>query len=424
MKKSNLYCVIADTGLGLHNSGRCYLCCHSRKYLENDQGEQLYLDTSTLEQVWASPTRLEIQTALENDQEHASCQACWDDEHAGKQSRRLYFNETWGHLDTRNDQPQILDLKMGNTCNMKCRTCNPEVSSQWYREDWELNAGPKENISYPNYLKRWRRITASYNDDNQGVWETLKSWLPNTRYIDFYGAEPMLIKKNFEVLQAAVDQGTAPDITLHINTNGTIWNPEHEKLLSNFKTVFFDLSIDDIKDRCGYIRNASTWDLVGDNLQQFLQARQRNKNFWFCICITINSLNVYYLDEIFDYIVKQDLHTNFNMLHLPWQLNLKVLPEPVKQAITAKLRAYVPDASIRPVHREYWRVQSEAVLNFMNTPVPNAESHFREFHYYTRGLDRTRGQSFEQQLPEFAQLIKPWFEPLDRLTQVDAQVLK
>ena len=416
MKKSNLYCVIADTGLGLHNSGRCYLCCHSRKYLENAQGEQLYLDTNTLQEAWDSPTRKEIQTALENDQEHSNCQACWDDEHAGKTSRRMYFNQAWGHLGTREDQPQILDLKMGNTCNMKCRTCNPEVSSQWYREDWELNAGPNENISYSDYLVRWRRITASYRDENQGVWETLKDWLPNTRYIDFYGAEPMLIKKNFEVLQAAVDQNTAKDITLHINTNGTIWNTDHEKLLSNFKTVFFDLSIDDIKDRCGYIRSSSTWDLVGANLEQFIQARQRNKNFWFCICITINNLNIYYLDEIFDYIVRQDLHTNFNMLHLPWQLNLKILPTEVKQAITDKLRAYIPDASIRQVHRDYWTTQLEAVLNFMNTPVPNAEEHFKEFHRYTRGLDLSRDQSIDRQLPEFAELIQPWFNKLDGTT--------
>lgn len=416
MKKSNLYCVIADKGLGLHNSGRCYLCCQSRKYLENNQGEQLYLDTSGLDEVWASPTRLEIQTALENDQEHPSCQACWDDEHAGKQSRRLHFNRTCNNLESRDDQPQILDLKMGNTCNMKCRTCNPEVSSQWYREDWELNAGPNENVTYPEYLKRWRRIAASYSDDNQGVWNALKSWLPNTKYIDFYGAEPMLIKKNFEVLQAAVDQGTAQDIVLHINTNGTIWNPEHEKLFGNFKKVFFDISIDDIKDRCGYVRHASTWDVVGKNLHQFLQAKQRNTNFSFCICITINCLNVYYLDEIFDYMVKQGLHTNFNLLHLPWQLNLKVLPDPVKQAITAKLRAYVPDHSINPMQRGYWQSQCESVINFMNTYEPHAESYFQEFHYYTRALDRARGQSFEQQLPEFAQLVKPWFDQLDSLS--------
>ena len=423
MKKSDLYCVLADKGLGLHNSGRTYLCCHSRKYLENDQGQQLYLDTHTLEQAWASPTRKEIQESLENNQEHASCQACWDDEHAGKTSRRQFHNSRNHPVTDRDDQPQILDLKMGNTCNMKCRTCNPEVSSQWYREDWELTAQPAEGVSYSEYLKRWRRIPASYSDDNQDLWNTMRKWVPNAIYIDYYGAEPMLIKKNFEVLQAAVDQGTAKNIDLHFSTNGTIWNKEIENLLTQFNRVYFELSIDDIGDRCGYIRYPSTWDLVANNLEQFLKAQRTNNNFQFGICTTINSLNIYYLDEIFDFFVKKKLNINCNMLHLPFQLCVKSLPDAVKNAITDKLSKYVPD-SIDPWYHRQWKDRLQIVSNFLNTPIEGQQYHFREFHRYTRGLDLSRGQTFETALPEFAELIKPWFEPLDQLLVVDSPVSK
>ena len=409
MEKSNLYCVLAHSGLGLHNSGRTYLCCHSRKYLENSSEEQLYLDSSTLEDAWNSPTRLEIQQALDNNIEHPNCQACWDDEHAGKSSRRIHFNKLFPEHKIRKDQPQYLDLKMGNTCNMKCRTCNPEVSSQWYREDWELTAQPKEGIEWPEYLKRWRRITASYSDDNQAVWETLTRWLPNTIYIDYYGAEPMLIKKNFEVLEAAVAQHTAQDITLHINTNGTIWDDYHEELLSKFKHVYFDLSIDDVESRCGYIRYSSTWELVSTNLEKFLLAREKNKNFSFSVCVTINCLNVYYLNEIFDYLSSKRLTINPNMLHLPWQLNIKILPSEVKQAVIEKLMRYRP----RQYYEQHWMSLRDMVINFINTKIDGAETHFKEFHYYTKGLDRTRNQCFEQSLPEFAELVKPWFNQFD-----------
>jgi sulfatase maturation enzyme AslB (radical SAM superfamily) len=324
----------------------------------------------------------------------------------------------------RDDQPQILDLKMGNTCNMKCRTCNPEVSSQWYREDWELAAQPAEGVSYPEYLKRWRRIPASYSDNNQDLWNTMSKWVPNTVYIDYYGAEPMLIKKNFDVLQAAVDQGTAKNIDLHFSTNGTVWNDELENLLKQFKRVYFDLSIDDIEDRCGYVRYSSTWDLVSNNLERFLQAQRTNKNFQFGVCITVNSLNVYYLDEIFDFFAKKGLGTNFNMLHLPFQLCVKSLPDAVKIAITDKLSKYVTGNDIGPWHQRYWKDHCEIVLNFLNTPMEGQQHHFREFHRYTRGLDLSRDQTFETALPEFAELIKPWFAPLDQLLVVDSPVLK
>ena len=410
MDKSGLYCVIADRGLGLHNSGRTYLCCHSRKYLEDQQGEQIYLDTHTLEDAWASPTRREIQTALEQGVEHASCQACWDDEHAGKKSRRQWFNDMALPVTGREDQPEIFDLKMGNTCNMKCRTCNPEVSSQWYREDWELTAGPQEGISYPDYLRRWRRITASYSDDNQALWSTMREWIPNSVYIDYYGAEPMLIKKNFEVLQAAVDQGRAGEIDLHFSTNGTIWNQDLEDLLRNFRNVYFDLSIDDIGPRCGYIRYSSDWDLVGTNLQSFLRAKHNNKNFHFCVCITINSLNVFYLDEIVDYFASVNLPVNFNMLHLPLHLNIKSLPGEIKDIISQKLEHYLLGPTANQWHRDYWRDHQSVVLNFLNTEMENQPKHWQQFEYYLRALDRTRDQSFEQALPEFARLCQPWFD--------------
>jgi sulfatase maturation enzyme AslB (radical SAM superfamily) len=415
MTKRDLTCVLAHSGLGLHNSGRTYLCCHSRKYLEDESGQQIYLDTHTLQDAWSSPTRREIQQALDSGVEHPSCQACWDDEHAGKLSRREHFNRMWqqdfGEVKLRKDQPQFLDLKMGNTCNMRCRTCNPEVSSQWYREDWLLNAGPKEGISYAEYLPRWRRITASYSDDNQDLWNTLTQWLPNTLYIDYYGAEPMLIKKNFEVMEQAVRLGTAKDITIHINTNGTVWSDYHEQLLKQFRHIYIDVSIDDIGSRCGYIRYSSEWELVSANLERFIALAKSNSNFNLSVCVTINSLNVYYLDEIFDYFCRKQIVVNPNMLHLPWQLNCKVLPDQVKQAVVKKLQSYSPE---REWHQVKWESIKNMVCQFIMTSVPEAQNHFEEFHRYTRGLDNNRGQCFETDLPEFAALIRPWFDQLDK----------
>ena len=405
MNQTNLQCVLADSGLGLHNSGRCYLCCHSRKYLQNDAGEDLYLDTNSLEDAWNSPTRQEIQDALAQGIEHPNCQACWDDEHVGKTSRRQWFNVICADIEPRKDQPQLLDLKMGNTCNMSCRTCNPEVSSQWYREDWQLNARPQEGIEFKDYLDRWRRITPSYNDQNAGLWETLRSWLPNVKYIWYYGAEPMLIKKNFEVLETAVEQGTADQIEIHINSNGTCWSEYHEQLLINFKIVYFDISIDDIGSRCGYIRYKSDWATISANLDLFIETCRKHHNLNLSVVVTVNNLNVYYLDEIYEYLVSKNVHTdfqaNFNMLHLPLQLNIKVLPDEVKAAATAKLMQYSGD--------EVWVRERDSILAFLNTTVENSEQYFREFEYYTRGLDQTRSQSFEQSLPEFAKLVSPWF---------------
>jgi sulfatase maturation enzyme AslB (radical SAM superfamily) len=218
----------------------------------------------------------------------------------------------------------------------------------------------------------------------------------------------MLIKKNFEVLEHAVTQGRAGHMDLHFNTNGTIWNQELEDLLKNFRNVYFDLSIDDVKERCGYIRYSSDWALVSTNLNSFLKAKRDNSNFHFCVCVTINSLNVFYLDEIFDYFASVDLPVNFNMLHLPWHLNIKTLPRPVKEAVMQKLERYAVSDQASDWHRLYWQQHRGVVTTFLMTEVDSQSQCWREFEHYLRGLDRTRAQSFEQALPEFARLCGPW----------------
>lgn len=409
MANSSLPCVWARHGLGFHNSGRTYLCCHSRRYLEDPTGQQIYMDTHGPQDAWHSPTRSEIQLALEQGIEHPNCEACWADEHAGKKSRRMYANEMFPHLQDRADQPQLLDLKLGNTCNMRCRTCNPEVSSQWYRDDWLVRARDEEKVEYPVYLRRWKRITASYSDRNDQLWTVLKGWAPNCMYIDYYGAEPMLIEKNFEVLQQAVDQGRSQEITLHFSTNGTVFDQWIENLLARFKQVYFDLSIDDIGDRCGYIRYPSQWSDVEASLNRFVQAAQRHRHFHLGICVTVNSLNVYYLDDIVDYFLARDLSINYNILHLPRHLNIMTLPHAVKTTVAEKLMKYQPPSRQElGIKSQQWRDNRDAIIMYMMTAGETPERHWEDFECYLRSLDKVRQQDFEQALPEFAAVIRPW----------------
>ncbi len=75
-KDKGLYCVWADSGIALHNSGRCLLCCHSQTYLRDPEGQEIFLDTHTMEQAWNSSTRYEIKRDLEQGIQHPNCSAC------------------------------------------------------------------------------------------------------------------------------------------------------------------------------------------------------------------------------------------------------------------------------------------------------------------------------------------------------------
>ena len=392
-KDAKLYCVWADTGLALHNSGRCLLCCHSQTYLQDPAGQEIFLDTQTIDRAWTSPTRKQIQQDLEQGIQHLNCSACWNEEAAGRTSRRQVANEQFKDLVVNPDKPQLVDLKPGNTCNLACRTCWPEVSSKWYKDYWEVEAKQWEP-DYKKYLSSWGRIRSSYSDDNTQLWSDLQSWFSDVVYYDIYGAEPMLLDKVFHILQQSVSSGRCAEQSLHINTNGTIWNQEYIDILRQFKSVTIDLSIDGLGPHFDYIRYGETWNVVEANIQRYQQLVKDNPNIKMHICITVCSLNVLYAAELQKYFRDQGIGMFFNMLHHPHYLNVRALPDDVKKNIRASVGPS-PD----------WQIAS--VLDFMDMPLENQPTAWAKFCETTKKLDLLRKQDLASTFPEMWKLIEP-----------------
>ena len=69
-----------------------------------------------------------------------NCEPCWQDERNGKKSKRQLYNEIaeqrYGDInyDEEPDLPEDFQLILSNTCNLKCRSCNPNYSSKWVKE--------------------------------------------------------------------------------------------------------------------------------------------------------------------------------------------------------------------------------------------------------------------------------------------------
>jgi sulfatase maturation enzyme AslB (radical SAM superfamily) len=393
-KGKNLYCAWADTGLALHNSGRCLLCCHSQTYLQDNTGQEIYLDTGTIEQAWNSPTRKQIQADLEAGIQHPNCSACWNEESAGRVSRRTEANRQFANMTVNPVKPQLVDLKPGNTCNLACRTCWPEVSSKWYRDYWETEAR-EQQPDYKQYLDSWRRIRTSYDQDNLRLWSDLQSWLTNVEYYDIYGAEPMLLSNVFEILQQSVDSGRAAQQSLHINTNCTVWNQSYINILKQFKHVVIDVSIDGIGPHYDYIRYGETWGTVEQNLSRYQELVRDNANIRMHVCVTVCNLNVLYITELQQYFRGRGLSTFFNMVHYPQHLNVRSLPDQIKQQVRSKLLSKPTD----------WQINS--ILDFMDMPLDNQPQLWTKFLESTKKLDLLRQQDLALTFPELWQLIKP-----------------
>jgi sulfatase maturation enzyme AslB (radical SAM superfamily) len=391
-KGKNLYCAWADTGLALHNSGRCLLCCHSQTYLQDTNGQEIYLDTGSIEQAWNSPTRKQIQADLEAGIQHPNCSACWNEESAGRASRRTEANRQFADITVNPDRPQLVDLKPGNTCNLACRTCWPEVSSKWYRDYWEVEA-QKWEPDYRKYLDGWKRIRTSYDRDNVKLWSDLESWFTDVEYYDIYGAEPMLLDNVFVILQQSVASGRAAHQGIHINTNCTIWNQSYIDILAQFKNVVIDVSIDGIGAQYDYIRYGETWSTVELNLARYQNLVRNHSNIRMHVCVTVCILNVLQVMNLQEYFCARGVPVFFNMVHHPQHLNVRSLPDTIKQQVRAKFAPAEPN----------WQITS--ILDFMDMPLDNQPQLWLKFLESTKKLDLLREQDLAETFPELAELI-------------------
>lgn len=117
-----------------------------------------YIKTSDhidIAKVWNGPEHLALKQSIENDIPILGCNACYQAETNGLESRRIGSKKLYEqfHKDTNIelDGPQGLDYSVGNLCNLKCVICGPSNSTQWIPDYQKLY--PKRSVDKFSYQK-------------------------------------------------------------------------------------------------------------------------------------------------------------------------------------------------------------------------------------------------------------------------------
>jgi MoaA/NifB/PqqE/SkfB family radical SAM enzyme len=151
--------------------------------------------------------------------------------------------------------------------------------------------------------------------------------------------------------------GVAHNIEIHYNTNGTIYPKEAEDIWFHFKHVEIAFSIDATKERFEYQRTEAKWDEVETNIQKFKDLREQFTNISLQVCSTINIFNVMYLDDVAEWIDKQDFDFIYwNMLHDAPVHSIISLPEKAKKIVYDKL------VNTNSTHKEEFKNVAEFMM--------------------------------------------------------------
>ena len=366
-------------------------CCKSLEFVRDDNEGSLHLSKATLEDAWNSQFMQDLRAKFLAGERPASCERCWKEEAAGTKSKRLIDNERFSqHVDrvygTVAPPPVYFDLKLGNICNLKCRSCSSYSSSKWVEEERSVPGKQGLAITHAE-LGKWI-------DTNPKFWEYIDRNLGQVKFFDFTGGEPFLIREHFELLERCVEQGHASHISIHYNTNGTIFPGEKtQRLWSHFKKVEVMCSIDGIGKRFEYLRHPAQWSEVIRNLERF----QMDPHIHFTLCHTVSVLNVFYLDEFFKWAKSKGFEFWLNTLHEPIHYNVQRLPRPQREAIAARLK------KIRP-HTKELKKSLKALHSYLliDSDEPTA---LEEFYHWTNISDEFRAENFSRTFPEFHEVL-------------------
>jgi len=244
------------------------------------------------------------------------CSACWKLEDSGITSDRQLKNaalDFYWDRDIKFIQQDVAegkyDLRMikissSNLCTATCVTCSKDCSTAWgaLEKDTTYSKIDKsiiENIEYDKLIQ-----------------------------LSLLAGEPLYENLTFIILQNLLDSGNT-DCFVSITTNGSIFpKKEQQILLSKFKNLSFNLSIDGIENVFEYMRYPLKWDNLKTNLNLF---RTLTDNI--SVTYTISNLNIFYYTQTINWFKENNLPYLFNPVINPSYFQPSALPAEIKKII-------------------------------------------------------------------------------------------
>ena len=367
----------------------------------------------------------------------ASCKKCFDEETSGVSSKRIWETGTWykNNIDipkliysTSEDgsvpfQLNYLDLRLGNTCNLKCVMCSPHDSSKWVSDHKKIY--PIIQSSLIKKQLSWDQ--KSFNNhwhESPEFWKEIYDQIPNLKQIYFAGGEPLMIKEHKLFLEEIVYRGFSKGIELRYNSNGLLLDQTIIDLWKNFKRVKFGFSIDAMGDRLNYIRYPSDWDTVVKNLHILDNTPE---NIEVTIACAVQILNIKHISDFIKWKVTRnfkkinlsknvvdELHSggifSAHLVWIPTWLSIRVLPPEDKKEVIQifeELKVWLWDNYTQ--EKSFWEDTSygwkrwEGIIEWMNS---DDQSHLlSDFKEYVNNLDSIRKTDFKNNFPELAHLL-------------------
>jgi len=382
---NDTFCALPWINLSTDVNGSLRPCCKFAQPETSNEYQLPNMKEGSLDILWNDKRFQNLRQAFLDGKKPRECQSCWDEEAAGINSFRVQFakdkkinTSTMLFEPIVSSGPLAMDLKLNNVCNLKCRICGPQASSTFLKEYQEQFNITVEGSDY------WisNKILGTSNE------EVINKWAEDLIHLEITGGEPMASPENIKVLDLLIKSGNAKNITILLNTNGTLYNKKFLDHILQFKEITMCISVDDLGPRLEYERYPTEWNTIQDNISKFLELRKNNSNLFLTLCPTVSVFNIYYLTDYLQWSKSLGIFTYYNILHYPPSHSVKNLPDKLKEIVAERLTA-----------KEF-----NIVKNFLHLSRDD-DSLIKQFISKNEELDKFRQQDFKTTFGEWGQLI-------------------
>ena len=395
--EDDVMCILPWIHMHPWPNGKTMLCCDSP--WENHIGD---LRENSLLEVWNSERMKQVRLNMLNGKKCKECVRCYEKEEKGHDSLRVRSNRDWlephwnkvanTNTDGSLDDLSIvyLDFRFSNVCNLRCRYCGPELSSNWYADAKAstFNISPTERV-------------IQIRKDVDNFMEEFDPMLEHIEQIYWAGGEPIMMDEHWGIMNRLVEMGKT-DIRIFYNTNFTTLTYKKHNVLDlwkNFDNISVGASLDAEGLRGEYQRKGTVWADVENNIKQL---KETSPEVDFYISATVSAYNAWHITDFHrswvdkGYIKPADWY--MNVLLNNERFRMSVLPQRLRAEIKAKwqkhLRWLEPQDNIGRATEGY-----KSSMLFLDDDHTHLLEEFKAFNIE---FDKLRDEDFDEVYPELA----------------------
>jgi organic radical activating enzyme len=422
-------------------------CCRARSHTLSDDdfklGTSLFNNFTPIKEV-----RRDLLSGVKN----ANCNSCWSIEASGGQGPRSRFdsfvnfvmkNQVWPELSKEQvieklqsltneeietlvnlESVRMIEISLGNTCDLKCMYCHHHYSSQWATESLKYG-----EIRIQDVERELPRITDTIYEDLWWAWFD-NSAGSSASAINFIGGEPLIIDKFYSYSDRIIDfyennltneHWRNISIVTNFNTPVKLYN----KFLTTVKKITaskqlkldFNVSCESIGSRAEFIRTGTDWPLMVNNIDKFLTFINEHDPTQFRIIfnfqIALNALCISDLPNFIKFVIKlqrdtgRRIHLRPNQIAYPEWLNPYILPTSYAAYIDESIAILEEETKIINDHAKYspfgrW----DAYISFLKTikqGIENPNKNIKARKEFVKNIDKLtsrRNLDFATTFPE------------------------